>query len=88
MCADIDGDAAEDAAADIGRAGHRAAATQLDVSASTEVEGLVAAYPGLRRLPGHTVLVRADLPAATDRAARPVAVISGGGSGHEPAHTG
>jgi len=43
MCADIDGDAAEDAAADIGRAGHRAAATQLDVSASTEVEGLVAA---------------------------------------------
>src|SRR5215472_5278694 len=49
------------------------------------VEGLAAVYPGLRKLPGHTVLVRADLPAAPHR---PVAVISGGGSGHEPAHAG
>jgi dihydroxyacetone kinase len=49
------------------------------------VEGLVAVYPGLRRLPGQTVLVRADLPAAAER---PVAVLSGGGSGHEPAHAG
>jgi dihydroxyacetone kinase len=49
------------------------------------VEGLAAAYPGLRKLPGHTVLIRADLPPAPDR---PVAVISGGGSGHEPAHAG
>src|SRR6516164_1244928 len=49
------------------------------------IEGLASAYPGLRRLSGHTVLLRADLP---DAAARPVAVISGGGSGHEPAHAG
>jgi dihydroxyacetone kinase len=49
------------------------------------VEGLVAVYPGLRRLPGQTVVVRADLPDATTRN---VAVISGGGSGHEPAHAG
>src|SRR6516162_10440738 len=49
------------------------------------VEGLVAAFPGLRRLPGHTVLVRSDMPAPADR---PVAIISGGGSGHEPAHAG
>src|SRR5215472_17578596 len=49
------------------------------------VAGLAAVYPGLRRLPGHTVLMRADLPAAAER---PVAVISGGGSGHEPAHAG
>src|SRR5262245_19718965 len=49
------------------------------------IEGLVAAYPGLRRLPGHTVVVRTLLPAAPERA---VAVISGGGSGHEPAHAG
>lgn len=48
-------------------------------------EGLVTAYPGLQRLPGQTVLVRTDLP---DAAERPVAVISGGGSGHEPAHAG
>jgi dihydroxyacetone kinase len=49
------------------------------------VEGLVAAFPELRRLPGHTVLVRSDIPTPVDR---PVAVISGGGSGHEPAHAG
>src|SRR6185437_5807489 len=39
----------------------------------------------LRRLPGHTVLVRANLPDGPDR---PVALISGGGSGHEPAQAG
>lgn len=50
------------------------------------VEGLAAAYPGLRRLPGHTVLVRAEL--ISDLPKRRVAVISGGGSGHEPAHAG
>jgi dihydroxyacetone kinase len=49
------------------------------------VEGLVAMHPGLRRLPGQTVLVRAELP---EPVARKVAVISGGGSGHEPAHAG
>jgi dihydroxyacetone kinase len=49
------------------------------------VEGLVAVFPGLRRLEGQTVLVRAEIP---DRTTRPVAVISGGGSGHEPAHAG
>ncbi len=49
------------------------------------VEGLAAAYPGLRRLPGQTILIRSDLPNAAER---PVAVISGGGSGHEPAHAG
>ena len=32
-----------------------------------------------------SMLVRSDLPAAERR---PVAVISGGGSGHEPAHAG
>jgi dihydroxyacetone kinase len=49
------------------------------------VQGLVAAYPGLQRLPGQTVLIHSDLPVAAER---PVAVISGGGSGHEPAHAG
>lgn len=49
------------------------------------VQGLVAAFGGLRRLPGLTVLVRSNFP---DWAERPVAVISGGGSGHEPAHAG
>jgi triose/dihydroxyacetone kinase / FAD-AMP lyase (cyclizing) len=49
------------------------------------VEGLALAFPGLRRLPGQTVLVRSDLAQQADR---PVALISGGGSGHEPAHAG
>ena len=49
------------------------------------VEGLVSLHPGLRRLAGRTVLVRADAEAVRDRR---VALISGGGSGHEPAHAG
>jgi dihydroxyacetone kinase len=49
------------------------------------VEGLVAVYPGLVRLPGRSVIVRADAEEA--RRSR-VAVVSGGGSGHEPAHAG
>ena len=49
------------------------------------VEGLVAVYPGLRRVKGFSVLVRADIvPGRNDK----VALISGGGSGHEPAHAG
>jgi len=50
------------------------------------VEGLVAAFPNLRRLPGQTILVRADISEAPEQ--RGVALISGGGSGHEPAHAG
>jgi dihydroxyacetone kinase len=49
------------------------------------VEGLVAAYPGLARLPDQTVVVRA---ARDEGGAARVALISGGGSGHEPAHAG
>ncbi|WZP00922.1 dihydroxyacetone kinase subunit DhaL [Isosphaeraceae bacterium EP7] len=51
------------------------------------IEGLVAIWPGLRKLPGHEVVVRAGLDAGAARP-REVAVISGGGSGHEPAHAG
>ncbi|KAF3438312.1 hypothetical protein FNV43_RR21074 [Rhamnella rubrinervis] len=52
------------------------------------IEGLVETYPGLQYLDGFPevkVVLRADVTAATyDK----VAIISGGGSGHEPAHTG
>lgn len=41
--------------------------------------------PGSARLLGHKVMVRADAAVVRDRQ---VAVISGGGSGHEPAHAG
>ncbi|MHB1559733.1 MAG: dihydroxyacetone kinase subunit DhaK, partial [Isosphaeraceae bacterium] len=49
------------------------------------VEGLAAIHPGLRRLAGESVLVRADADEARDRQ---VGLIAGGGSGHEPAHAG
>lgn len=49
------------------------------------VEGLVAAHPGLVRLDSYTVLLREDFAAVREEQ---VALISGGGSGHEPAHAG
>ncbi|HWX48352.1 MAG TPA: dihydroxyacetone kinase family protein [Roseomonas sp.] len=50
------------------------------------LEGLVDLAPGQALLAEEDVVVRAGLPA--DPAARAVAVLSGGGSGHEPAHAG
>ncbi|RDI70432.1 dihydroxyacetone kinase subunit DhaK [Halopelagius longus] len=48
------------------------------------LDGMVAAYPDrVRRLEGTKVLVRADGPVEGK-----VAVVSGGGSGHEPTHAG
>lgn len=49
------------------------------------LEGLCDLHPGLALLDSEDVVIRADLPAP---ATRPVAVLSGGGSGHEPAHAG
>lgn len=49
------------------------------------LEGLVTLDPNLFRLSDHNVLVRADADELRDRQ---VALISGGGSGHEPAHAG
>ncbi|WP_282284432.1 dihydroxyacetone kinase family protein [Pseudomonas sp. PS02302] len=49
------------------------------------LEGLVSLDPGLALLAEEQVILRQPLAATGDR---PVAVISGGGSGHEPAHTG
>jgi dihydroxyacetone kinase len=49
------------------------------------LEGLCDLHPGLALLEGEEVVVRADLPPP---GARPVAVLSGGGAGHEPAHAG
>ncbi|NKJ44297.1 dihydroxyacetone kinase subunit DhaL [Novosphingobium sp. SG720] len=50
------------------------------------VEGLVLADSRLVRLPDETVVLRADHAALRGRGQ--VAIISGGGSGHEPAHAG
>ena len=49
------------------------------------LEGLLAIYPGLAKLSEHKVILRAD---AEDVRDTQVALISGGGSGHEPAHAG
>src|SRR5699024_8888663 len=48
------------------------------------VDGLAAAYPNnLKRIPDTTVLIRKDAPINNK-----VGLVSGGGSGHEPAHAG
>lgn len=49
------------------------------------LEGLADLSPGLALIARENILLRAALPPAP---ARRVAVISGGGSGHEPAHAG
>ncbi len=49
------------------------------------LEGLCDLHPGLALLESEEVVVRAGLPPPE---ARPVAVLSGGGAGHEPAHAG
>lgn len=45
------------------------------------LQGIVAAHPSIKRLPGFNVLVRTV-------ASPKVGLVSGGGSGHEPAHGG
>jgi len=48
------------------------------------IEGMVMAYPDkLRNVEGTTVIARADAPVSGK-----VAIVSGGGSGHEPSHAG
>jgi triose/dihydroxyacetone kinase / FAD-AMP lyase (cyclizing) len=49
------------------------------------LQGLVILHPGSIRLLDHKVVVRSDPEQAPDRQ---VAILSGGGSGHEPAHAG
>nr|XP_033783880.1 triokinase/FMN cyclase isoform X2 [Geotrypetes seraphini] len=48
------------------------------------LSGIVSCHPSVRMLQGHRVVVRADL----DQIKGKVALLSGGGSGHEPAHAG
>src|SRR5260370_5690969 len=49
------------------------------------LQGLAVLNPGLARLSGHKVMIRADIDKIRDQQ---VTIISGGGSGHEPAHAG
>ncbi|MBS7706180.1 dihydroxyacetone kinase subunit DhaL [Chelatococcus asaccharovorans] len=50
------------------------------------LEGFARLHPTLAILDGHTTVVRADV--AAFRASGKVAILSGGGAGHEPAHAG
>jgi len=50
------------------------------------LDGLTLTAPGVARLAGSTTAVRSDVEAV--RAAGHVALLSGGGAGHEPAHAG
>jgi triose/dihydroxyacetone kinase / FAD-AMP lyase (cyclizing) len=49
------------------------------------LQGLSVLYPGSIRLSGHKVMLREDAELIREHQ---VAIISGGGSGHEPAHAG
>ena len=49
------------------------------------LQGLTVLHPGSVRLPGHKALIRADAQRVRNKQ---VAILSGGGSGHEPAHAG
>src|SRR6202034_1883510 len=49
------------------------------------LQGLVVLHPGSVRLQGHKALIRADAQLVRNQQ---VAILSGGGSGHEPAHAG
>ena len=50
------------------------------------LEGLCYAHPGLKLVKGHRVIVRSDFDSVKQQGQ--VALMSGGGSGHEPAHAG
>ncbi|XP_031671733.1 triokinase/FMN cyclase isoform X3 [Oncorhynchus kisutch] len=56
----------------------------VDRCVDEALEGIVSSSGYLSLLRGHRVVVRADLEALKGR----VALLSGGGSGHEPAHAG
>ncbi|XP_036061331.1 triokinase/FMN cyclase isoform X2 [Onychomys torridus] len=56
----------------------------VEECANEALAGVVACNPNLQLLQGHRVALRSDLDSLKGR----VALLSGGGSGHEPAHAG
>ncbi|XP_040603587.1 triokinase/FMN cyclase isoform X1 [Mesocricetus auratus] len=56
----------------------------VEECANDALAGLVACNPNLQLLEGHRVALRSDLDSLKGQ----VALLSGGGSGHEPAHAG
>jgi dihydroxyacetone kinase len=58
----------------------------IDAVVPEMLSGLAMLHPGLALLEGHSIVLRADVNELKQR--REVTLISGGGSGHEPAHAG
>jgi len=58
----------------------------VDRCVDENLEGLVAINPGIRLIKDERVAVRADIDEM--KKAGKVTLLSGGGSGHEPAHAG
>ncbi len=58
----------------------------VDDVVSEALDGLTLTAAGIARLAGSTTAIRTDISAV--RAAGQVALLSGGGAGHEPAHAG
>nr|KAG5688954.1 hypothetical protein BaRGS_031353 [Batillaria attramentaria] len=58
----------------------------VDTCVDDNLEGYVALNPGVRLLKGHRVVIRADFEEVQNSGK--VAVVVGGGSGHEPAFSG
>jgi triose/dihydroxyacetone kinase / FAD-AMP lyase (cyclizing) len=48
------------------------------------LSGLIKTYPHLNLIEGHNIIVRSDIEKIRKKQ---VSLISGGGSGHEPAHS-
>ncbi|XP_071079240.1 triokinase/FMN cyclase-like [Haliotis cracherodii] len=59
---------------------------KVDACVDECLDGLVAVNPGLKKLSGHRVIVRSDIDSVISKGR--VGLLSGGGSGHEPAHGG
>ena len=58
----------------------------LDCCVDDALEGVVSVQPGLRLLDGHRIIIREDIEKVKEEGK--VTLLSGGGSGHEPAHAG
>uniref|UniRef100_UPI00398E72F3 triokinase/FMN cyclase isoform X1 n=2 Tax=Pristiophorus japonicus TaxID=55135 RepID=UPI00398E72F3 len=56
----------------------------VDNCVDDALQGLVACHVGMQLLEGHRIVIRSDLKNIKGK----VALLSGGGSGHEPAHAG
>ena len=56
-----------------------------DAVVSEMIEGMLLSSNRLKRVEGHNILIRADIDVVRKTK---VTIISGGGSGHEPAHAG